>query len=83
MDSIEPAKILRFNLNYSLASKSTGTLMYTTPFERIKTLVNNIQKLEDKLMNTGFLPMSEQQKIHTEIKKLKEEMEKLERRTRK
>lgn len=57
--------------------------MYTTPFERIKTLVNNIQKLEDKLMNTGFLPMSEQQKIHTEIKKLKEEMEKLERRTRK
>jgi hypothetical protein len=57
--------------------------MYTTPFERIKTLVNNIQKLEDKLMNAGFLPMSEQQKIHAEIKKLKDEMDALERRTRK
>jgi hypothetical protein len=57
--------------------------MFTTPFERIKSLVNNIQKLEDKLMNTGFLPMSEQQKIHEEIRKLKDEMDKLERRTRK
>ncbi|MEN9479203.1 MAG: hypothetical protein RLZZ298_598 [Pseudomonadota bacterium] len=57
--------------------------MFTTPFERIKALVKNIQKLEDKLMNTGFLPMSEQQKIHEEIRKLKEEMDKLERRTRK
>ena len=56
--------------------------MFTTPYERIKNLVNNIQKLEDKLMNTGFLPMSEQQKIHEEIRKLKEEMDKLERRTR-
>ena len=57
--------------------------MFTTPYERIKTLVNNIQKLEDKLMNTGFLPMSEQKKIHDEIKKLKDEMDALERRTRK
>jgi uncharacterized protein Yka (UPF0111/DUF47 family) len=57
--------------------------MFTTPFERIKTLVKNIQTLEDKLMNTGFLPMSEQQKIHAEIKKLKDEMDTLERRTRK
>ena len=56
--------------------------MFTTPFERIKALVNSIQKLEDKLMNTRFLPMSEQQKIHEEIRKLKEEMDKLERRTR-
>lgn len=57
--------------------------MYPTPFERIKTLVNTIQKLEDKLMHTAFLPMSELQKIHDEIKKLKNEMETLERRTRK
>ncbi|MBK7415930.1 MAG: hypothetical protein IPJ38_13250 [Dechloromonas sp.] len=57
--------------------------MFTTPYERIKNLVNNIQKLEDKLMNTGFLPMSEQKKIHDEIKKLKDEMDALERRTRK
>lgn len=57
--------------------------MYATPFERIKTLVNNIQKLEDKLMNTAFLPMSEQQKIHAELKKYKDEMDMLERRTRK
>ena len=56
--------------------------MFTTPFERIKALVNSIQKLEDKLINTGFLPMSEQKKIHEEIRKLKEEMDKLERRTR-
>lgn len=57
--------------------------MFTTPFERIKSLVKNIQTLEDKLMNTGYLPMSEQNKIHDEIRKLKEEMDKLERRTRK
>lgn len=57
--------------------------MFTTPFERIKALVKNIQALEDKLMNGGFLPMPEQQKIHAEIKKFKDEMDKLERRTRK
>ena len=57
--------------------------MFTTPFERIKTLVKKIQTLEDRLMNTAFLPMSEQQKIHAEIKKLKDEMDTLERRTRK
>jgi hypothetical protein len=57
--------------------------MFSSPIERIRTLVKNIQTLEDKLMNTAFLPMSEQQKIHAEIKKLKEEMDKLERRTRK
>ena len=57
--------------------------MFTTPFERIKALVKNIQKLEDKLMNTAYLPMPEQNKIHEEIRKLKEEMDKLERRTRK
>jgi hypothetical protein len=57
--------------------------MFTAPFERIKLLVKNIQTLEDKLMNTRFLPMSEQQKIHAEIKKLRDEMDKLERRTRK
>lgn len=57
--------------------------MFTTPFERIKALVKNIQTLEDKLMNSGYLPMSEQTKIHEEIRKLKDEMDKLERRTRK
>ena len=57
--------------------------MFTTPYERIKTLVKNIQTLEDKLMNTRFLPMAEQQKLHAEIKKFKDEMDKLERRTRK
>jgi len=52
-----------------------------TPFERIKTLINNIQKLEDKLMNTGFIPLAEQNKIHEEIRKFKEEIKLLERRT--
>ena len=42
-----------------------------------------IKQLEDKLMNTTLLPMTEQNKIHAEIRKYKEEMELLERRTRK
>ncbi len=55
--------------------------MMITPFERIKTLIGNIQKLEDKLMNAGFLPLAEQNKIHEEIRKYKEEIKLLERRT--
>jgi hypothetical protein len=57
--------------------------MYSTPFERIKDLLGRIKKLEDKLMNTAVLPMTEQVKIHAEIRKHKEEMAVLERRTRK
>ena len=57
--------------------------MYEHPYTRVKKIVTTIQQLEDKLMSTSFLPMTEQQKIHEEIKLLKEEMALLERRTRK
>lgn len=57
--------------------------MFANIYDKIKTISSNIKKLEDKLMNTAFLPMVEQNKIHAEIRKLKEEMELLERRTRK
>ena len=55
--------------------------MYITPFERVKTLINKINELEDKLMNASFMPMVEQNRIHEEIKKYKAEMQQLERRT--
>jgi hypothetical protein len=51
-----------------------------TPMERVKQLINELHKLEDKLMNTGFMPMREQTKIHEEIKRLKEAIATLERR---
>ena len=35
-----------------------------------------------KLVNTSFMPLSEQKKLHDEIKKLREEINVLERRTR-
>ena len=57
--------------------------MFVNAYDKIKTLVTKIKQLEDKLMNTGLLPMTEQNKIHAEIRKCKEEMELLERRTRK
>ena len=43
--------------------------------------MNKINELENKLMNSSFMPMVEQKKIHDEIKKYKAEMELLERRT--
>ena len=57
--------------------------MFVNAYDKIKTLVTKIKQLEDKLMNTGLLPMTEQNKIHAEIRKCKEEMDLLERRTRK
>lgn len=57
--------------------------MFANVYDKIKTLVSKIKQLEDKLMNTTLLPMTEQNKIHAEIRKYKEEMELLERRTRK
>ena len=56
--------------------------MFSTQFERVKNLVDKIKVLEDKLMSTAVLPMSEQHKIHTEIRKYKEEMAKLDKLTR-
>lgn len=56
--------------------------MLTDAIDRIKRLVATIHKLEDKLMNTSFMPLAEQQKVHDEIRKLKDEMDMLEKRTR-
>ncbi|HRK37530.1 MAG TPA: hypothetical protein PK347_04010 [Burkholderiaceae bacterium] len=50
--------------------------------DRIKKLVAQIHTLEDKLVNTSFMPMSEQKKLHDEIKRLREEINLLEKRTR-
>lgn len=53
-----------------------------TPYGRTKDLLNKIQALEDKLMNTGFLPLSEQNLIHAEIQRHKKELVQLEKQTR-
>lgn len=55
--------------------------MFDTPFSRIKAIVTKIQQLQDKLENANFMPMAEQKKYHEEIKKLREEMALLEKRT--
>lgn len=57
--------------------------MLINQLDRIKKLVFGIQALEDRLMKASFMPLSEQQKIHGEIRKLKEELTILEKRTRK
>lgn len=56
--------------------------MLINELDRIKKLVAQIHQLEDKLVNTSFMPLSEQKKLHDEIKKLREEINVLERRTR-
>ncbi len=58
------------------------TAMLIDELERIKKLVASIHALEDKLVNTSFMPLSEQKKLHDEIRKLKDEMDILEKRTR-
>lgn len=56
--------------------------MLINELDSIKKLVAQIHQLEDKLVNTSFMPLSEQKKLHDEIKKLREEINVLERRTR-
>lgn len=56
--------------------------MFSSVYDRIKRLSNKIRELEDKLMNTYFLPVAEQNKMHAEIRKCKEELDVLERQTR-
>jgi len=59
-----------------------GHAMLMNELDRIKKLVAQIHTLEDKLVNTSFMPMSEQKKLHDEIKRLREEINLLEKRTR-
>lgn len=49
---------------------------------RIQKYAAQIKALEDRLMGNGIIPMSEQSQIHAEIRRLKKEMEDLEKRTR-
>lgn len=49
---------------------------------RIQKLSAQIKLLDDKLMGNGKISMQEQTVIHTEIRRLKKEMEDLEKRTR-
>jgi hypothetical protein len=49
---------------------------------RIQKLSSQIKMLDDKLMGNGKISMQEQTVIHTEIRRLKKEMEDLEKRTR-
>ena len=52
------------------------------PVGRIRDISARIKLLEDKLMSNKVIPMREQSVIHAEIRKLREELETLEKRTR-
>jgi uncharacterized membrane protein len=56
--------------------------MLINQLTRVKELVQKIRALEDKLVNTSLMSMKDQQQIHADIKRLKEEMDLLEKRTR-
>jgi hypothetical protein len=49
---------------------------------RVRDLTAKIKLLEDQLMSSRLLPMSEQAIIHTELRRLKKEIDDLEKRTR-
>jgi hypothetical protein len=49
---------------------------------RIQKYAAQIKALEERLMGNGIIPLTEQSKIHAEIRSLKKEMEDLEKRTR-
>lgn len=53
-----------------------------TTIARIQQYSAQIKVLEDRLMGNGKIPMKEQGEIHAEIRRLKKEMEDLEKRTR-
>jgi len=56
--------------------------MFSTSYDRIKKLAEKIKQLEDRLMRANQLSLAEQKQIHDEIKRCKEELDLLERRTR-
>jgi hypothetical protein len=53
-----------------------------TQVARIQKYAAQIKALEDKLMGNGRISMAEQSVIHAEIRRVKKEMEDLEKRTR-
>ena len=56
--------------------------MFHTQYDRIKKITEKIKQSEDRLMTANHLSLSEQKQIHTDIKRLKDELDLLERRTR-
>ena len=56
--------------------------MFSTSYDRVKKLAEKIRLLEDSLMKANQLSLAEQRQIHEEIKRCKDELELLERRTR-
>jgi hypothetical protein len=66
------------------AANSTGLLNSESPSQvaRIQKYAAQIKALETRLMGNGIIPMTEQSQIHAEIRRLKKEMEDLEKRTR-
>ena len=50
--------------------------------DRVKHIAAEIKRLEDYLMGSRIIPMSEQTTIHAQIQKLKKERDVLEQRTR-
>jgi TolA-binding protein len=70
-----------------LVSERTGQhdprqFMLINQLTRIKDLVQKIRTLEDKLVNTSFMSLKDQQQIHEDIKRIKAEIDLLEKRTR-
>ena len=53
-----------------------------TTVAKIQKYASDIKALETRLMGNGIIPMAEQSTIHAEIRRLKKEMEDLEKRTR-
>ena len=56
--------------------------IFGAPVGRIREISLRIKLLEDKLMSNKVIPVSEQSLIHDEIRKLRKELEALEKRTR-
>lgn len=55
---------------------------FLTPMEKVKQLITELQRLENRLNGSGMLSMREQHTIQTEIKRVKEEIARLEGRRR-
>jgi len=55
---------------------------FQAPVGRIRDISLQIKALEDKLMGNAVISLPEQSKIHAEIRRLREELATLERRTR-
>lgn len=53
---------------------------FMSPMEKVKRLVDELKKLENKLMSGKPIPMREQFNTQNEIKRIKEEIARLERR---